>query len=257
MTSPIQKLLLWALLPFLMVLTAPAQTRVDAREIIEKINRGEPVTYRNAEIVGDLDLTALANQQVKPDASSSQTFYVNTVGASLQFTGCTFTGAVVATRQPGHTEIFYTHFAGDTRFQNCNFKGETEFRHAVFAGDATFDGSRFGTGAGFRHTHFAQSASFKGTTFGGVDFRHTNFRESPDFAEAVFGQGADFRHVEFPGGVRFENAVFEAGADFNHAEFASPVRWKGVTFRSRVACQHTQLDGRAYQIGANARAENE
>lgn len=256
MTSLIQKLLL-AVPAFLAVLAAPAQTRVDAREIIGKINRGQPVTYRNAEISGDLDLTAMANQRVKSGASSSQTFYVNTVGVPLQFTGCTFAGAVVATRQPGHTEIFYTEFAGDTRFQDCVFKGETEFRHAVFAGGATFDGSRFGAGAGFRHTDFTQSASFKGTTFGGVDFRHTGFRESPNFTGAVFGQGADFRHVEFPGGVHFENAVFEAGADFNHAAFASPVRWKGVTFRAGVACRHAQLDGQDYHIGDGTRAENE
>jgi uncharacterized protein YjbI with pentapeptide repeats len=253
MKSLTQKLLLCTLLPFVVVLAAPAQAKIDTREIIEKINRGEPVTYRNAEIVGDLDLTALANQQALPDKSSSQTFYVNTVGASLTFTGCTFAGAVIATRQPGHTEIFYTRFASDARFQDCIFKGETNFRHAVFDGGANFDGSRFGAGTEFRHTDFTRSPSFRGTTFGGgVDFRHTSFRESPDFAEAVFGQGADFRHVEFPGGVRFEHAVFEAEADFNHAGFTSPVQWKGVTFRSGVSSRHAQLDGQAYQIRAAA-----
>jgi uncharacterized protein YjbI with pentapeptide repeats len=255
MKSLIQKLLLCPLLPLLVVLAAPAQTRVESREIIEKINRGEPVSYRNAQIVGDLDLTALANQQAEPGSSSGQTFYVNTVQTSLQFTGCSFAGAVIATRQPGHTQIFYTKFAGDARFQNCTFKGENNFRHAVFASGATFEGSRFGAGTDFRHTEFTQSPSFRGTAFGGeVEFRHTTFRESPDFTKAVFGRGADFRHVEFPGGVRFEHAVFEAPADFNHAEFSSPVRWKGVTFRSGVTCHHTQLDGRDYQIGAHAGA---
>ncbi len=254
MKSLTQKLLIGLLL-FFVALAASAQTKIEAREIIEKINRGEPVTYRNAEIVGDLDLTALTNQRRQAKASSNP-FYVSTVQAPLLFTRCTFTGEVIATRQSGQDEIFYTDFAAEARFQDCTFRRAVAFRHAAFGRAATFDGSRFGEEASFRHTDFSASPSFKGVTFGGdVDFRHTSFVESPDFTKAVFGQGADFRHTRFPAGVHFEYAIFESRVDFNHADFSSPVRWKGVDFQQGVECRHTHLDGQSYQVEADARAE--
>ena len=58
MKKSVQLLFLLLLLPALSF----AQTRVDAKEIIAKINRGEAVNYKNARIEGNLDLTQLATK---------------------------------------------------------------------------------------------------------------------------------------------------------------------------------------------------
>ena len=40
-----------------------AQTTISASDIIAKINRKEAISYQNATITGDLDLTSLANRK--------------------------------------------------------------------------------------------------------------------------------------------------------------------------------------------------
>src|SRR5687767_7275336 len=76
-----------------------AQTRIKASDIIIQINEGRAVEYSNVEIEGDLDLTDLENR--KPEHSLTRfggdnDKYESTVEVSLNFTGCTFLGNVLA-----------------------------------------------------------------------------------------------------------------------------------------------------------------
>lgn len=245
------KLFVPALLLF--ALSATAQTKVEAVEIINKINEGTPVEYRNAEITGDLDLTNLKEQQQQSSTESSNVFFANAVKATLRFTNCTFLGKVIATRhgQDDTKNIYYANFTEPLLFKNCTFKEEMIFRHAAFGKDASFEGSKFLAGVDFLHTNFTAGSVFTATTFARpAYFRHTAFARKVDFSKAVFQQGIDCTHTVFSKGVNFEKVTFEEPANFNHTEFTSPVQWSGAVFSRGFVAQHPQLDGENYAFEA-------
>lgn len=254
-TTAALKLLLCSVL-LLTSLTTFGQTKVTSREIIDKINKGEPVEYRNAQIVGDLDLTQLKNQRLESKKNTSQKFYANTVEAPFQFTNCTFTGDIITTRQPEQQSIFYTNFAKDVKLQNCTFKGVMAFRHATFSDNVTFEGSQFEREANFVHTIFAMRPTFKGVTFAdATNFRHTGLTKGIDFTKATFRQAIDFRHTNFPEGVSFKDATFDREADFTHAEFSARADWTGASFRRGVGSEHAQMNGRRYDLESDVKAD--
>lgn len=237
-------------------LATSAQTKVDSREIIDRVNKGEPVAYRNAQIVGDLDLTQLKNQGVRGKDNTSQTFHVSLVEVPFLFTDCTFTGDIITTRQPEQANIYVTNFTREAKFQNCTFKGAGAFRHALFSDKITFDGSQFEQKADFMHAVFSTRPTFKRAIFTDeVNFRHTEFDKGVDFAKATFEQAIDFRHTGFADDVSFEQATFTKQADFSHAEFSTRAQWSGVSFRQGVGAEHTQLNGRQYDLRSDLKAD--
>ncbi len=122
---------LFYLLLLLLPALAVAQNNVDAREIIDKINRGETVTYRNATITGKLDFTGLSNRTLKPEKTyaswtgRTKTF-ISTVNVPLQFTNCTFTDEVLAyysvekENDEGGSEIYKADFNQDVLFEGMH-----------------------------------------------------------------------------------------------------------------------------------------
>ncbi len=78
--------------------TVVAQTKIKSTDIIKKINAGEPVEYKNAEIEGDLDLTNLENRRLEHSSgnwNNGNDTYESNVEVSLKFTDCTFLGNVL------------------------------------------------------------------------------------------------------------------------------------------------------------------
>ncbi len=170
---------LFYLLLLLLPALAVAQNNVDAREIIDKINRGETVTYRNATITGKLDFTGLSNRTLKPEKTyanwtgRAKTF-ISTVNVPLQFTNCTFTDEVLAyysvekENDEGGSEIYKADFNQDVLFEGCTFKGQSAFKYSIFTEKAFFAGSRFNNEAlwlsrgDFRnHGNFRNAERFK------------------------------------------------------------------------------------------------
>ena len=236
---------------FLISFVSVAQTKVESREILEKINQSEPVEYRGVEIVGDLDLTQLTNQHPEPRENTSNQFqfYVKTVEVPFRFTDCTFTGNIITTRQAQARAIHYTNFSREVALQNCTFRGVMVFRHVTFSNRVTFEGSQFQREANFIHTVFSTRPIFKSVTFAeAANFRHTKFNQGVDFTKAAFKRANDFRHTNFAEGVSFANGTFDEAADFTHAEFSARAQWRGISFRPGVHSEYAQVNGRRYDL---------
>ena len=263
MKKTVRFLWLLLLLPALSI----AQTRVDAKEIIAKINRGEAVSYKNARIEGNLDLTQLSNKQLKKetDTEDQSKVYISTVTAPMSFTNCTFSGHVLGYFNPdnfdlsnGNTvrnltkswvgeaknEVYNTNFEKEVKFLNCTFEQSSNFKYSEFKEAASFAGSRFGKEAVFKYTKFEKAADFNKAQFeNGAVFKYVKFPQQPDFSGATFAGETDFKYAQFPEGVNFQKTQFKDFANFKYTQFAEPLQLKGAAFKKEGDFKYTQLNG--------------
>jgi len=258
MKKLIQILFVLLLLPALTF----AQTSVAAAEIISKINRGQAVSYKNARITGDVDLTQLQNKKLEnnSDSDNSTKNYISTVMAPLSFVNCTFTGKVLAYYNPNANtinlfadepnEIFNTNFTKDVRFENCTFEEESAFKYSRFDGAVSFAGSNFKEEALFKYAHFNNgSANFSKTSYHETaNFKYVKLQESISFAGASFRDDADFKYAKFPRNSSFEKATFAGFANFKYAEFTNP-NLKGISFNNGSQdFKYTKVNGRSANL---------
>lgn len=234
-----------------------AQSKIDASEIIAKINRGEAVTLKNTRVEGDLDLTQLANKKIKPERegeSHSTKTYVSTVTAPLSFTNCSFNGNVLGYFNPNAGKmyvsnedgvIYNTNFEKDVRFENCTFEQDVAFKYSEFYGTVSFAGSTFKNEALFKYTHFKQGPDFGKTTFlKSSVFKYVKFPGATNFSQANFKGDTDFKYAEFPEGVNFQKADFADFANFKYAKLSNP-KLQGATFKDgNQDFKYTEVDGR-------------
>ncbi|KAA3439428.1 pentapeptide repeat-containing protein [Rufibacter hautae] len=258
-------LFLFLLLPAL----AWAQTSVPASEILAKINRGEVVSYQNATITGDLDLTQLQNKTLKKVEGEGGKYdskeYISTVTAPVSFTNCTFKGDVLAYFNPnsidgdglkvnvqnGKDEVYNTNFEKDVRFEKCTFEKRSAFKYSVFKEDASFTGSTFQREALFKYSKFNGEIDFMKANFNEVaNFKYVNFPAKADFKATNFGEMADFKYASFPQGGNFQNAVFSRLANFKYAKLSDPMQWKGASFKGGQDLKYASLNKKSFSAAA-------
>lgn len=157
---------------------------VPANHIIEKINGGEHVYYKDVTIRGDLDFTGVSGKS-------------NVVNTEVTFIDCTFRGNVTAKNTVFKKNVTFTGsiikaahgtLAGERR-------GDVNFSGAQFTGTATFAGTKF------------TYAVFRSKFLKGVSFKNAQFKSYADFYGAQFTNYADFEGTTFLNGVGFENAM--------------------------------------------------
>ncbi|MGV3589490.1 MAG: pentapeptide repeat-containing protein [Adhaeribacter sp.] len=259
-------LLLLLLLPALSF----AQSRVDAKEIIAKINRGEAVNYKNARIEGNLDFTQLSNKKLKKESDNNNEnntkFYVSTVTAPVSFTNCTFSGHVLGYFNPDNfdlsndgtvrnltkswvgeakNEVYNTNFEKEVKFLNCTFEQSSNFKYSEFKDGVSFAGSRFGKEAFYKYTKFEKAADFSQAQFeNGAVFKYVKFPQQPNFSGVAFAGETDFKYAHFPEGVNFQKTQFKDFANFKYTQFAEPLNLKGAAFKKEGDFKYTQLNGR-------------
>ena len=241
-----------------------AQTSVAAAEIIAKINQGEAVSYRNARITGDLDLTQLKNKKLENSsaADNSTKNYISTVTAPLSFVNCTFTGKVLAYYNPNANtisffadepnEVYNTNFTKEVRFENCTFEEESAFKYSRFNSAVSFAGSTFKEEALFKYARFnGHSANFSNTTYyETANFKYVNLQESISFAGASFRDEADFKYAKFPKNSSFAKATFTGFANFKYAEFTNPIL-KEISFNGGSQdFKYTQVNGQRVNLAS-------
>ncbi|RIJ36625.1 pentapeptide repeat-containing protein [Pontibacter oryzae] len=246
MIRKVQVLLVMLMLP----LMAWAQTRVKASDIIGKINRGEAVSYKNAVIEGDLDMTKLKNMKRK-NGNNGSNEHVSTVTAPLTFVNCTFKGdvlAYVSTEVKGglfsySNEVYNTNFEKDVIFESCNFEKQSAFKYSEFDGKANFMSSRFAEEALFKYAEFDKNPNFSNVRFDrDANFKYVEFPERVSFAGANFGGEANFKYAEFNGGVNFEKALFNGIANFKYTEVQRSFNIKGANFKGSDDFKYTKFN---------------
>ncbi|MFD2570984.1 pentapeptide repeat-containing protein [Spirosoma soli] len=239
------------------VIPAFAQKTIDAKEIIEKINRRQAVSYQNVTITGDFDLTNLANRKEIREGNwrgDSQQF-LSVVDVPMTFKNCTFKGKFLAYRTEEQekrllnmTNIVYnTDFTEAVTIENCQFEDNVAFKYSVFSQRALFTGNTFRDEALFKYTKFRNAADFSGSTFRDyADFKYTKFDEASAFQKASFERAADFKYTKFDEGVDFRQARFNGNADFKYTHFPRGTKFDDVRFEGSTDFKYTTLDGRKF-----------
>ncbi|GAB4021595.1 pentapeptide repeat-containing protein [Spirosoma koreense] len=237
---------------------ALAQTSVDAKEIIAKINRKQAVSYQNATITGDLDLTSLENRKEVHEGNWDTPQYLSVVDVPLSFKNCTFKGKFLAYRSEdregklfkGSNTVYNTDFTEAVTFEGCTFEDDAAFKYSHFSQRALFTSNKFRDEALFKYTQFRNAADFSGSEFRGyADFKYTKFEEASAFQDVRFGQYADFKYTKFDEGVSFQKASFSGHADFKYTNFPRGTSFDNVRFNGGTDFKYTKLDGRKFNPG--------
>lgn len=241
---------------FIAVAPALAQTTVDAKEIMAKINRKEAVTYQNVTVTGDLDLTSLANRKEIRDGNwGEQEHYLSTVDVPLSFKNCTFRGKFLAYRTEDRDRkllstnniVYNTDFTEAVTVEGCQFDDDVAFKYSHFNQRAIFTNNTFRKEALFKYTKFHDAADFSNSTFQGyADFKYTQFDESSAFQSARFERHADFKYTKFDEGVNFQKANFSGNADFKYTNFPRGTKFDDARFSGITDFKYTKLDGQKF-----------
>jgi len=192
---------------------APDDTRriVPAEEILEKIERGEPVEYDNVIVVGDLDLNkvdlptkhvkvieymSIKIEEITPqimwssDIRTTWNDEANVVNSSISIEDSEIQGYVNFENVIFQKSIDFgsTNLSSDSNFKDAQFSGYTDFRDAQFSSDAHFRDAQFSSDAYFWRAQFS----------GNADFRDAQFSSDAYFWRAQFSGNADFEGRTVP-----------------------------------------------------------
>ena len=244
---------------FALVALAPAlaQKTVDAKEIIDKINRKEAISYQNTTITGDLDLTSLANRREIREGSwkGDSKEFLSVVEVPLSFKKCTFKGKVLAYRTEQQERrlvnmtntVYNTDFTEAVTVEDCQFEADAAFKYSTFSQRTLFTDNTFKDGALFKYTKFRDAADFSGSKFGDyADFKYTKFDESSAFRNVTFERSADFKYTKFDEGVDFRQARFSSNADFKYTHFPRGTNFDDARFDGSTDFKYTTLAGRKF-----------
>ena len=208
-----------ALILFLMLLH-PVGAReemrvVPAQEILDKIERGEPVEYDHVIVEGDLDLGRLE----LPDEHSNKTIM-----------GDLF----IAENKPlvsSSIKISDAIINGHISFINTIFSNPVCFTASTFNGNAHFMGSTFNMGAYFYESAFRSDADFGNSVFNDTAFFwESKFNSTAYFWNSVFIGDAIFKLSAFNGNAHFTLSAFKSEADFSYSAFKGNAYFMGSTF---------------------------
>jgi uncharacterized protein YjbI with pentapeptide repeats len=233
-----------------------AQKTVDAKEIMAKINRKEVISYENATITGDLDLTELANKRRANDSRWVENeAYESVVEIPVTFRNCTFKGLFLAYKHvdkegrkwTGDGITYATHFTEAVTFENCTFEKASEFKYSEFKQRALFTGTGFKEEANFKYAKFRAAANFNDVRFGSLgNFKYTSFREEIAFQKARFDHYADFKYTKFDEGANFNGARFDGMADFKYTHLPRNSSFENTVFDGSADFKYATLDGRKF-----------
>jgi len=254
-----------------------AKSQIKASTIIDQINAGKAVQYKNAEIVGNLDFTSIKDVTVDKKSKASRLIgkgstlvYIYHVRSPLSFINCVFKGDVLAYIHDDHeNETHNAMFYKDVDFQGCDFQGKSAFKYSKFETKANFKNTQYSDEALFKYTKFSSDVSFSNSSFNKVanfkytkfstdisfsnssfskeaNFKYTKFPESVNFDKATFQRLANFKYTKFPEGVNFKDAQFKGDADFKYTKFSEPLNFDGVVFDDDVNFKYTKIDGKSF-----------
>jgi len=254
-----------------------AKSQVKASQIIDQINAGKAVQYKDAEIVGDLDFTSIKDVTVDEESErnwrrhrNSTLVYWCHVRTPVSFINCVFKDDVLAyIHDDDENETYNAIFYEDVDFQGCEFQEKSAFKYVKFHKNANFKNTTYHEDALFKYTKFSTGVSFLNSDFNGdanfkytkfstdvsfansdfsreANFKYTKFPEFVSFDKATFRRLANFKYTKFPEGVTFENAQFQGYADFKYTKFSDPVNFDGTVFDGDVDFKYTKMENRSF-----------
>ncbi len=233
---------------------------VYAKDILSKIGRKEPIEYRQAIIVGDLDLDDLDLPKIPVERSKEEIrFLESDYGLSLgfdanlkivvlspiEFYDCRIEGKINFSNAIffdsinfDHTSVgeasyfYFSEFYGsEINFDFTRFGDEVIFNFAKFHNDLSFQFSKLEVGVSFENAEFCKESNFMGSMM--IDIGH--------FIDAIFRGNADFRATNFERFSNFEGARFWRAADFAEAGFQGTAFFNRVHFHDNVSLKKARI----------------
>ncbi len=191
--------------------------QISSIEIIEGINKGKNIYYKNAEIIDDLDFTLVNNV-----AKTKEGFKIY-IDSHIEFINCTFKGSLYSFRS-GDDVIYTTIFQKIVRFDSCFISGKADFYDSRFLLEANFEYSIFNTQANFEWSVFSED----------VIFEKAKFNKDVTFAGTKFLADANFISSTFLGDVNFDLSKFLGDGFFQNSKFAGDVCFSQMDFQRRI-----------------------
>jgi len=204
---------------------------IPASEILDKIQKGEPVEYDHVRITDDLDLS---NLDLPTEHVARTEYQIKTLELPEE-------SKVVSSQ----IKITNSKFdAKNVNLGNNLFKGSINFNNTIFCRYPYFRGATFSKYAEFRGTTFRGGANFTGATFSGdADFIKVTFNGGADFGEANFSGDTNFIGATFSGYAKFIGTIFQEDVGFSGATFSSNVGFSKATFRGNADFIGTTFSG--------------
>jgi len=243
----VAKNILLVLVLFILILTILPQNvlaeetrRVNASDILEKIEKGVLVAEEDCIIMGDLDLgkiranlssitvnrrklskvdkpVSIKNSIIKGNVNFNDCYFSNSIG----FDGTTFTGTANFEKTVFNRSADFekANFSFDANFMITTFNKLADFRNVNFTGRAQFDYATFNWLAWFSKAHFYDEANLD----------DVKFYDEVEFNNVFFKSVAAFRWSEFYDKLQFNNATFNEDAQFDKAKFNDKVEFRDHT----------------------------
>lgn len=244
----------------LCILTLPAiaQKKINAEEIIDKINNGEAVEIKDAVITGDLDFRMLKDiervDKLEIIGKDNPRYHCH-VRVPLKFENCKFLGDVIGYYSSDHPdELYIAVFHEDVVFKGCNFDEDFYVKYSPFYELADFTANTFEETALFKYAEFSGDVSFKDCKFyEEANFKYAEFPGEADFSDNLFDEEANFKYTKFAEEASFKNSKFYDYAsfkytkirgfiDFSDVEFKGEVSFKYIKFIEGVSFENTYFD---------------
>jgi hypothetical protein len=208
--------------------------KISAREILDKIQRGEPVEYDGVVIDGGLNLEELdlpiqhierTEAQKKLDCLEEVKLVVSritisdsVIDGSLNFSSIIFKEPLFFFRVQFNGDAYFigSQFSGEVRFVDCKFNGDAKFAGTQFSGRSFFNLSQFSF-VTFFISQFNGDATFVGSRFNGnASFDYSQFSGDANFVRPQFDGDAYFIGSQFSGEARFDGSEFKRDVLFNN-----------------------------------------
>lgn len=214
---------------------------VSANEILAKIEKGKPVDYNHARIIGDIDIGKLSLQLnngkflIEPSVKIVSSVFDGTVNFSrghfqnnIDLSKNKFNGSVIFEGSIFSKGVSFisSQFGGSAHFYLVNFNGHVMFMEAQFSGLATFYNSTFKEDSIFIKSRFRED----------VTFRESEFLKLADFSGSKFDEKAIFENSKFVGDAKFVVTRFGRFTNFRSGRFRKSLNLEG-SFSSIILLQ--------------------
>jgi len=202
------------------------------KEILEKIERGEPVDYDNVVVVGDLNLSGL---NLPTEHVERTEFEIEWHGLAEEMAMVESPINITNSKIRGNATLGNSIFQESVNFRGTNFSGGTaDFGRAEFSGHANFMGVQFSGGnVSFRESDFGEMAQFDNVTFNGsANFSYARFSDRAYFEGSTFNDSTDFEEAQFKGNACFEGSTFHGDLDLTRTGYLRLfLRWNSIKDR--------------------------
>ncbi len=244
---------------------------IEAKEIIEKIEQGQPVAYENVIVKGDLNLSRLDNRDGKAGKETIQYSAGRAeIDSPIRISNSVILNQVYlnnlilkkpvdfhGTRFMSRVSLNDLWFNDTPNFNNARFENDADFSTSRFNALAIFSSAQFGQTAYFRQSEFNQNARFVSAQFNQTAyFMKARFLKEAEFRSAKFGQSASFESAEFAQNANFKLAKFQQAADFQKARFDQAAVFESADFFQDANFDQTQFSQTANFESANFHQES-